>query len=198
MRDERGAQRWLVVLAPVSREATGERMWLSRIACFDGDSVLLATKSAIVRVTISDGALPDAELFALSGPSIPCAVNRFGAVTRGRTSAAGPDELTLDRADQGRFVWRCDEPLSEVAVATDAPVLAARFDGHHRDRARSDRVELRSFDGLSLGSVSMGADGDGIESFALSADGTALVVVSRRGGVYVLRSMSTATATARR
>ncbi len=130
----------------------------------------------------------DREFVALDGASIPSALNRFGAVTQRSSSAAtAAHELVFDRLDADRCVWRCDEPVSDITVATDAPVLAARVGADEENGKRSARIELLSFDGAPLGTVALRALGDDVESFALSADGRALVVVSQRGGVYVLR-----------
>lgn len=187
-RDERGAKRWLVALASIIGDATGERAWLSKLACFDGDSVLLATERAVSRLSI-DGGVRDAEVFASS--AYPCALNRFGAVTRQEASPDRAHQLIVDRANGKRSEWRSDAPILGVVIASDAPVLAAHL-GDALDGSRRERVELRSFDGSSLGSVTMNSDGDGVESIALSADGAALVVVSRRGAVYVLRDRDSA------
>jgi hypothetical protein len=121
-------------------------------------------------------------------------LNRFGAVTlRPSSAATGAHELVFDRLDADRCVWRCDEPVSDITVATDAPVLAARVGAEQENGRRSASIELRSFAGAPLGTVAFRAAGDGVESFALSADGRALVVVSQRGGVYVLRPSDDAT-----
>ncbi len=194
IRDDRGALRWFVVLASITGDARRERSWLSRIGCVDGDTVLLATERAVVRVAINDETQTDRELVALDGQSIPSALNRFGAVTlRPSRATTGAHELVFDQLDADRCVWRCDEPVSDITVATDAPVLAARVGADEENGRRNARVELRSFAGAPLGTVALRAAGDGVESFALSADGRALLVVSQRGGVYVLRPSDEAT-----